>query len=122
MSSTTSSTRKGELSQEFFRTVFTDAFIFREEPFAVLEKSKLSEDEKMLAIRIYRSSSYNDKTYDACVELVGRLDGIFHWQSNSEGPAVFCSKILYLLKLKKKDIEWFIAGLGREPTPYYPYY
>ncbi|QIL74143.1 hypothetical protein G7048_27060 (plasmid) [Diaphorobacter sp. HDW4B] len=53
MSSTTSSTRKGELSQEFFRTVFTDAFIFREAPFAVLEKSKLSEDEKMLAIRIY---------------------------------------------------------------------
>ena len=78
----------------------------------------LTEAEKMFALRIYKTNYYNEKTYEDCAHLVDRLDGIYRWQSNSEGPNIFCSKILCLLRIKKKDVEWFIAQLGRKEEAY----
>ena len=119
MTETTSAPpKRGALSQEFFKTVFTDRFLFRDIPFEVLEGTSLTEEEKMFALRIYKTNYYNEKTYEDCAHLVDRLDGIYRWQSNSEGPNIFCSKILCLLRIKKKDVEWFIAQLGRKEEAY----
>ena len=107
--------RRTPLSQAFFKTVFTDAFLFRDRPFEVLEASGLSEAEKLFAIGIYNVSYYGPRTWAVCNDMVGKLGHIYRWQGNSEGPAVFCSYILYLLKVKKQTLPWFIAQLqGRE--------
>lgn len=105
--------RRTQLSQEFFTTIFTDAFLFRDAPFQVLEGSGLSEEEKNFAIGIYNSSLYNEKNWDACAQVLWELGDVYHWQDNSEGPFVFCGKILYFLKIKKKDVAWFVSCLGR---------
>ena len=109
MTETTSAPpKRGALSQEFFKTVFTDRFLFRDIPFEVLEGTGLTEEEKMFALRIYKTNYYNEKTYEDCAHLVDRLDGIYRWQSNSEGPLFFSGSILYLLEVTEKDVNWFI--------------
>lgn len=100
--------RRTKLSQEFFKTIFTDAFMFKGKPFQILEKTSLSEDEKNFAIGIYNASIYKAKNFEACVDICENTRDIFSWQDNSEGPLVFCGKILFLLKIKKKDVAWFV--------------
>lgn len=100
-----------ELSCEFFDVVFADKFIFAEafgeNRATILAKSKLSRSEKELAQRVAGSDLYNEENWDACDALCQDLSLVYNWQSNSEGPAVFASKILYLLREQGKDVSWF---------------
>ena len=96
------------LSAEFFRTVFSDTFLFGDKPAKILQNSTLSPKEKKFARNIQRTSLYNQDNFDACADLCNRLNDLYHWQSNSEGPLFFSGSILYLLEVTEKDVNWFI--------------
>lgn len=113
------SSMNDELSQKFFDIVFRDEFIFAEafgaDRASILKKSKLTRFEKELAERIADSELYSEDNWDACDALCQDLSLIYNWQSNSEGPAIFASKILYLLRDQGKDVSWFKEQLFK-PT------
>lgn len=100
-----------ELSDDFFKLIFNDAFIFSAfrstTAQQILNESSLSEEEKKFALRIHRSDLYSHATQQQCIDLCDQFAEVFHWQSNSEGPWIFASKIWYLLLAQDKDIEWF---------------
>lgn len=100
-----------QLSDDFFKIVFNDEFIFSDfrstTAQQILNGSSLSEEEKKFALRIHRSDLYSHATQQQCIDLCNQLAGVFHWQSNSEGPWIFTSKIWYFLLAQDKDLEWF---------------
>ena len=96
------------LSPAFFTTVFSDAFIFADKSKQLLSDSTLSADEKTLARQVLTSNLYNAANMDACMDLCNATSEIYHWQSNSEGPLIFASCILYLLRFKGENVDWFI--------------
>lgn len=95
------------LSSDFFKVVFQDAFLFGSDHERLLKQSTLSTDEKKLALRIRRADLYNGDTSPFFADVCNQLSDTFYWQSNSEGPWVFCSKIWYFLQSQSKDIAWF---------------
>ena len=100
-----------QLSDEFFKVVFNDAFIFSAyrgtTAQQILDESSLSEDEKKFALRVYRSKLYTQDTQQQCIDLCDQLVDVFQWQSNSEGACIFASKIWYLLLAQEQDVDCF---------------
>lgn len=100
-----------ELSAEFFRTVFTDTFIFGGQwkggsIESHVEALLSNPEERRLALEIRKSQLYPTHRA-ACETLCEELSDTFKWASNSEGPFVFAGKILYLLRKLDKDVVWF---------------
>ena len=113
----TRNTRDIELSPAFFTTVFSDAFLFGGTSGIVLTASTLSDAEKTLARKIRKNNLYSSETMSACGDLCNQTSEIFHWQDNSEGPLVFAGAILYFLRYKGKDVNWFIDQVQRARQP-----
>lgn len=108
-------------SNEFFQLVFSDAFIFGPpvgpSPEEILQASRLSEAEQQLALRIQRSSLYRQETQAQCAQLCRELQEVFRWQSNSEGPLIFASKIWYFLLAQQQSLSWFKQRMqGQTPS------
>lgn len=100
-----------ELSANFFRTVFTDAFIFGRQWQGGSIESHVNAllstpEERRLALEIHKSCLYPTHRRE-CEILCKELSDTFRWASNSEGSFVFAGKILYLLRKLDKDVVWF---------------
>jgi len=100
------------LDVQFLRTVFSDDFIFSEQPHIYLEQHpKLTREQRNLALEIHASDLY-PKEMGKIVELINSLSTTFLWQNNSEGPLLFVGKILFLLDRYSFDAAWFIDVWG----------
>ena len=96
-----------ELSPQFFTIVFADAFIFCKNPRDTLKETQLNAEEKKLALQIHKSVIDGPTVWDECAEICEQLSDLYRWQDNSEGPIIFAQKVLYLLRFKGEDVEWF---------------
>ncbi len=76
------------LSRDFFKVVFTDAFIFSEDPERILQTTNLSAAERLLARRVWESDLYSETSLEACESLAEELSDVYHWQDNSEGALI----------------------------------
>ena len=64
----------------------------------LIEKNKkLSDQEKLIIKKALLKNSYNDENFERIAESLADLTDCFTFQSNSEGPMIFVSKILNLL-------------------------
>lgn len=85
-------------------------FFFNKVSVETLTAAKLGETEIALALRIHKSSLY-PSLLSECIALCNQLDGLYRWESNSEGSRIFASKILFLLRFKGEDVAWFSRRL-----------
>lgn len=104
---TTALSKKIKLSPAFFTIVFSDQFLFGNGTRESLEQAGLSAQEITLAIKVRSSNLYSNASWDECAAICNALDEEYHWQSNSEGPLIFAGKILYLLRFKGEEVQWF---------------
>lgn len=68
---------------------------------------KLTPIEKVLVQKALAINSYTDKNMDRIINATEQLTDCFTFQSNSEGPLVFVSKILNLLDVYASDLDEF---------------
>lgn len=66
-----------DLSQKFFKTVFSDAFIFNQDPLSVLQEAKLNPSEHLLAMRVWESDLYDESNIETCIALSEELSDIY---------------------------------------------
>ena len=88
------------LRSEVLRFLCDDDLIFAnaEQQDKQLQKNKkLSDEEKLILKKALLKNSYNDENFERIADSLSDLTDCFTFQSNSEGPMIFVSKILNLL-------------------------
>lgn len=105
-----------EVDSKFLRIIFRDKFIFHStlKEYLEIHDSELSIGQKKIA-KIIKSTCYYperkfdkfDNNHDIIFQVMDDLDGVFVWNTNSEGPFIFCGHIISFLIYFNKDIDWF---------------
>lgn len=103
---------KLQLRKDVLNFFCRDHLIFAEniEQNQMVKNSKiLHPDEKILILKALVKNSYNDENMDRIIKATETLNGYFEFQSNSEGPLIFVSKILNLLDVYQTNLDEFQA-------------
>lgn len=98
------------LRPEVLKFFCSDSLIFADSTTQnqkIKNSRKLNPKEKILVQKALSHNSYINKNIDHIADAMQQLNDCFEFQSNSESPMIFVSKILNLLKLYQADLKQF---------------